>query len=124
MNTERLSASEKKALFQERAEATRLFFDFEVIIEEFGLTPTEFEVASVICTTGLTNKEIGELTGRSTNTVKNHLTSVYRKTGIEEEGRSADKRVRMILKFIEKGALEYIPRVEEEGYKIGTNSEE
>lgn len=46
-----------------------------------GLTPRELEILRLRCAHGLTNNEIGERLFISGQTVKNHLTTVFRKWG-------------------------------------------
>lgn len=51
------------------------------LLQEFGLTKRELQLAAFVAE-GKNNAEISELMGISTNTVKTHLSNVYKKLGI------------------------------------------
>jgi DNA-binding CsgD family transcriptional regulator len=50
----------------------------------FGLTPAESRLALLLCD-GHTPRQIADLIGVSTNTLKTQLTSIYRKTGTSRQ---------------------------------------
>ena len=62
------------------------------------LTPREREIAMLMAT-GLTNKEIGEKLFVSEQTVKNHVSNIYRKLGI-------DDRTQLALWAVRSGLIE------------------
>jgi DNA-binding CsgD family transcriptional regulator len=53
----------------------------EAFAAPFGLTPKEYEVTKLIAE-GKTNHEISYALGMARNTVKNHISSIYRKAGV------------------------------------------
>lgn len=62
------------------------------------LTPREREIA-ILMATGLTNKEIGARLFVSEHTVKNHVSNIYRKLGI-------DDRTQLALWAVRSGLIE------------------
>ncbi|MGI6558317.1 MAG: response regulator transcription factor [Limnochordia bacterium] len=62
------------------------------------LTPREREIAMLMAT-GLTNKEIGAKLFVSEHTVKNHVSNIYRKLGI-------DDRTQLALWAVRSGLIE------------------
>ena len=124
MKKEKLTAISRQDCLEERLQASSPIFDYEILFEEMGLTISEFEIVGLVCKTGLKNKDIAALTGRSSQTIKNHLTAAYRKIGVLEDSSDPEKRTPMIVKLVEEGAVRYMPRISEDGYKIGTKTEE
>lgn len=64
-------------------------------VEEFGLTPREAEILSLIVS-GLSNREIGETLELSINSVKTYIRGAYRKIGVE-------RRTQAVLWGLEHG---------------------
>jgi len=56
----------------------------EAAFKARGITPAEVKVA-VLYSLGLTGQEVAEKVGLHIKTVKNHLTSVYKKNGIKNK---------------------------------------
>lgn len=65
------------------------------------LTPREKQVLTLAV--DLSNREIGLALGIALQTVKNHLTTIYRKLGVRGEHRQ--KRIPAILKAAKKGII-------------------
>jgi len=66
------------------------------IRKRFRMSPRELEVARLVCR-GLTNEEISQKLGISSETVKTHLRNVYRRIHVQ-------RKLDMLLKFLDQGA--------------------
>ncbi|MFZ3101308.1 MAG: response regulator transcription factor [Desulfitobacteriaceae bacterium] len=68
--------------------------------ETFGLSSREMDIL-IYVTRGLSNREIGQSLFISEKTVKNHLSSIFRKLEVDDRTQAALKAVKLQLVFLE-----------------------
>jgi len=104
---------EKAINLEKRMVASIPVFDNEVLVDEIGFSQTEQEIVKIFCSTPMQTRGIAYLRERSPQTIKNQLTSIYRKLGIRDPGRKgSDYKNSAIARLIELGALRYEPVID------------
>ena len=77
----------------EKSQAAEKQTHAALLVERFGLTELEVKILRLM-TEGLSNEEIGEITGITHETVKGHLKSLFRKLDVKNRTEAAVLAVR------------------------------
>src|SRR3972149_9900089 len=107
----------KEFPFEQRFNASIIEWNLDSI----SLTPRESEILEEVARHGLSGKHLATSLGISSETLKNHLTSIYWAFAVNlppnTEGH-AKGLPRLIASMIENGYLKYLPNIPESNWVI------